>query len=51
MIFGSNDINEGWDGTFKGKEQPAGTYIWVIEYKEINNSNVYLLRGHVTLIK
>ena len=29
---------EGWDGTFKGQEQPQGVYIWKIEVKFINGS-------------
>ncbi|TRX48378.1 T9SS type B sorting domain-containing protein [Fulvivirga sp. M361] len=34
-VYTSNDWNElsqqGWDGTSAGKEQPAGTYIWVVK--------------------
>ena len=29
---------EGWDGTYKGKPMPAGTYIWRIKAKFINNT-------------
>ncbi|MFW0714622.1 PKD domain-containing protein [Pedobacter sp. N23S346] len=29
---------EGWDGTYKGKEQPQGVYYWKIDVKFINGS-------------
>ena len=29
--FSINDMNIGWDGTFRGKPAPAGVYIWRIE--------------------
>lgn len=38
-IFSSNNINKGWDGTFKGKECPADVYTWIIRYKALNNYN------------
>ncbi|KQN34533.1 hypothetical protein ASE92_13135 [Pedobacter sp. Leaf41] len=30
---------EGWDGTFKGQDQPQGVYYWKIEVKFINGSD------------
>lgn len=50
MVYQTNDINApGWDGTFNGKPQPTGTYVY---YAEVNcgNRTVYL-RGDVTLIR
>jgi gliding motility-associated-like protein len=32
MVFESNDITHGWDGTYQGKPAPAGTYVFRIEY-------------------
>jgi gliding motility-associated-like protein len=31
LVFESADAQKGWDGKFRGKEQPAETYIWVVE--------------------
>ena len=31
LVFEAADAQKGWDGKFRGKEQPAETYIWVVE--------------------
>jgi len=30
-VFSSRNIVAGWDGTYQGKDAPAGTYVWIIE--------------------
>ncbi len=49
-VFETNDINEGWDGTYKGKDQDAGAFIWLCKYK---NALGYIdnLQGTVMLIR
>ena len=27
LIFSSNDVKKGWDGIYKGREVPNGTYL------------------------
>lgn len=49
FVFESNDINIGWDGTFRGIDANKGVYIYVIEY--FNGFNHQLLKGNITLIK
>lgn len=49
-IFETHDYSKGWDGTYKGKDQPIGTYVYRILYTNIfgyeseNNGTVMLLR-------
>ena len=31
VVFETTDINQGWDGTFKGKPQPMETYTYVVQ--------------------
>jgi gliding motility-associated-like protein len=31
LVFQSNDLNTGWDGIYKGKAQPAGTYTYMVK--------------------
>jgi gliding motility-associated-like protein len=50
IVFASNDISVGWDGTIKGTPAPDGTYVYVIL---INTSDgkVISKKGTVVLIR
>ncbi len=50
ILFESYNFDIGWDGTYGGKVCPDGTYIWVINYKDINNKKERLI-GHINLLK
>jgi gliding motility-associated-like protein len=49
-VFESNDYKNTWDGTYKGKALPDGTYYYVISYKLINGKPVFL-KGNVTILR
>lgn len=50
VIFSTKKLHDGWDGTINGKEQPTGTYIWMIE--GITSGNKLITKkGTVTLIR
>jgi gliding motility-associated-like protein len=51
MVFETNDINTGWDGTYKGKPQEEGTYSYYILAKMISSTTPKLLKGNVTLVR
>jgi len=46
----STDPAQGWDGRYKGKDQPADTYSWVI-LAEGNNGRVIARSGSLILIR
>ena len=48
--FPINDPVTGWDGTFKGKEMPAGVYVWYLEVDFVDGSSESY-KGHTTLIR
>jgi len=50
-VFNSNDINIGWDGTFKDNLCLSDVYFWVITYRLKNDSNFKTERGTVTLLR
>ena len=50
LIFSSNDINRKWDGTFKGKNMPNGSYLWMLNYTNSRGRKFYD-QGTVMLIR
>ena len=50
MIFSTLDFGRGWDGTVNGKQQPTGTYVWMVEGITKDNKKISK-RGTVTLIR
>ena len=54
QIYKTNDIYEGWDGTFKGEKCPTGSYIWraFFVYKHDDGKNSHLtLSGNIMLLR
>jgi gliding motility-associated-like protein len=49
-IFSTNNLNEGWDGTYKGVDQQIGVYIWTISATTTDGKE-YIKTGDVTLIR
>ena len=56
LVYQSSDINElndlgrGWDGTFKGKLQDVGTFVYYIEAKDFDGKKIFK-KGNITLIR
>lgn len=48
-VFSTNNISDGWDGTYKGKPAQAGTYVYVIRGSDFRG-NIFL-KGTVLLIR
>jgi len=49
-VFETNEYGKGWDGTYKGKNQPSGSYVYRITFSNIygwesvNNGSFLLIR-------
>lgn len=50
-VFESNDINFGWDGSYKGAPAPAGVYTYVAAIVWLNNHSDNHYKGSITLIR
>jgi gliding motility-associated-like protein len=50
MVFSSNNIRAAWDGTYNNAAQPTGTYIYMIQGKDLNGA-VHIKKGAVILIR
>jgi len=51
VIFQTDDIYAGWDGTFNGTIVQDGVYIWQMEYLSKVSSEIVRQRGHVNLFR
>ncbi len=50
-IFHTTDINEGWNGKYKGELCPQGVYTWLVFYKGIDDTEKQKKYGYVTLLR
>ena len=52
-VFSSNNPQQGWDGTYKGKNCPQGIYLYKISFKGYNNKllKVFNYKGNVSLVR
>ncbi|RYD80669.1 MAG: gliding motility-associated C-terminal domain-containing protein [Sphingobacteriales bacterium] len=49
-VFSTSDLQKGWAGQLKGKEQDSGVFIWVCSY-QFSNDKPILKKGTVLLIR
>ena len=49
MVFETNQWLKGWDGTYRGKPQPTGTYVWMVKGRD-RTGRVIEQKGTVILI-
>ena len=47
LMFHSEDIQNPWDGTFKGDPLPIGVYLWTLEYS-VHGENAQVSSGSMT---
>lgn len=48
-MFYTSDHNQGWDGTYKGEPQDAGTYYYIVKYKM--HGEVMDMKGDILLVR
>lgn len=50
VIFETDDVNTGWDGTYKGVPQEIGTYIYYIKAKTVEGVDIEI-KNNMALIR
>jgi gliding motility-associated-like protein len=51
LVFETSDKTKGWDGKFKNKLQPNGTFVFILNYKENNSVQSVSQKGTFVLIQ
>jgi gliding motility-associated-like protein len=51
LMFQAGNAAVGWDGTFNGHAQPAGVYVWELEYVDPLTKRVQMVKGTVVLVR
>ena len=50
LLYSTNEMNMGWNGFFRGKEQPPDTYVWTVSGTDFTG-NMITKKGTVVLIR
>ncbi len=51
MVFQSTDKNFVWDGTYKGRDVPVGTYPYLIRFSFLDDLEIFEKRGGVVVVR
>jgi gliding motility-associated-like protein len=51
LLFYTQNVSAGWDGTFEGQMQPAGAYVWYIEFQNPVTKKSEAQKGIVVLLR
>ncbi|GGA87194.1 T9SS type B sorting domain-containing protein [Puia dinghuensis] len=51
MVFESHVWTQKWDGTVNGHPEPAGTYVWMLEYTDRDTGKHIFQKGTAMLIR
>ena len=49
VLFSTNEIDKGWDGTSKGKKMPVGNYAYWMRIKDLSN-NEHIRTGSILIL-
>lgn len=49
LLFESRDVDQGWDGSYKGKLVQPGVYVYLLNYEDVNGQ-AQSIRGTVTVV-
>ena len=51
LVFESNDWTKKWDGTVSGHAEPAGTFVWMLQYTDGETGKRIFQKGTTVLIR
>ncbi len=51
VVYESADWQKGWNGKLGSQDLPTGVYIWLMEYRNPNNKQLFKKNGTIVLIR
>jgi len=51
LVFETTNVNQGWDGTYKGRDQMADTYSYIVSVKPYIQNSPLTKQGFINLIR
>ncbi len=51
LMYETDDLTQGWDGTYRGKAMPDGVYLYYIEAPCPITGGTFIVQGDVTLLR
>jgi gliding motility-associated-like protein len=51
LVFATADVGVGWDGSWNGRLQPAGVYVWELVYENPLTRRIEMAKGTVMLVR
>ena len=51
MVFDASNIDEGWDGTYRGAPQPVGVYVYEVSAISSGSGKEFIKKGNITLLR
>jgi len=51
MVYKSDDLALSWNGEFRGKEVPLGTYVYQVKVSSVSGESTIVKKGSVVLVR
>ncbi|OIR00585.1 hypothetical protein GALL_172750 [mine drainage metagenome] len=51
IVFETRDWTVKWDGTYKSLQQPSGTYVWTLDYTDMDTGKKVSKKGTTVLLR
>jgi gliding motility-associated-like protein len=51
LVYKSKRLDEGWNGMYNARPQPAGMYVYLVRFKYLDRPGAFFRRGTITLVR
>jgi gliding motility-associated-like protein len=51
LVFSTSQLDKAWDGTIENTPAAIGTFVWILQYRDPNNNQLFNKNGTVVLMR